>query len=374
MEDTQDTRDNSAQMLMSEFIKDVENRHSQMMEYKANSGTGIAYSESSTKYQDYIRTAISKQISCLTGISSEMALNHFDGFVKNAIVADHLAATNSATSTEFFSLKKQIKAETDKSKKGDLNQKLDGLIENIYTKLSPEDKTKLTDNFIDSQIIPKHANLKMRAEINAPDEGYCLKAITQSLHKITEKYGCNGFLPANVAENGIPQKFLQNLETDPKIANHIFRTKGQQTFRDLVEQNNIEPGAIVILNNSKGNPHHAMFWNGKIDKNGEPLLMGFNGMGKEEENDVIASYTKDGNPRQMAIINTGSIIKQELANNQRTINQEMQNTNNDAITHSSFSNPPNQKAVAKDATIQQKLLTSDDIKLIKMKISSGKSA
>lgn len=361
----------SVQDIISEFIADVEKRHSQMSEYKSNVGIGIAYSEASSRYQNYVKDVISRQISTLTGISPDMAAKQFDTFLQDAVITEYLSLSKSDTSTQFFALKKQIKNEPDKKKKGEFSEQLNALKENVYSQIPPNEKTQLADKFIENQIVPKHANLKMKAEINAPEDGYCLKAITESLYQVVGKYGRPDFLPKNTPENGIPKTFLANLEQDKEISQCIFKNSPNQTFNDLVENKKIAPGAIVIISNGKGEPHHAMFWTGKRDEKGEPLLIGFNGMGKDEEKDVNASFTKDGNIRQMTVIDTSALLQSKLPDLLMRKN-DIQGNNKDLI-RSSFSNPHNQKAAEKIFENKTQMVTTQDIRLLKMKVLSGKS-
>ena len=361
----------TTQDILSEFIKDVEHRHSLINDYKGNIGTGIAYSESSTRYQNYVKEVICNKISHLTGIPVELASKQFDTYLQEAIVTEYISSQKSDDSNQFFSLKKQIKNETSKNKKIELNQQLNSLKEKIYSQIPNDKKTFLTDRFIENQIVPKHANLKMKAEINSPDDGYCLKAITESLYNIAEKYGNTDFLPDNNSENGIPKTFLSNLEKNNDSNEYIFKNTENQTFNNLVEKHNIAPGAIVIINNGQGEPHHAMFWTGKRNEQGEPLLIGFNGLGKTEETDVNASYSKDGNIRQITVIDTNTLLQKNLCLNNK--HQEMTKNNNKDLIKSSFSNPKNQKNAEKIAENKSKQLSSQDIQLLKMKVLAGKS-
>lgn len=73
-----------------------------------------------------------------------------------------------------------------------------------------------------------------------------------------------------------------------------------------------------------------MFWTGKRDENGEPQLIGFNGMGAEEESNVALSYAKNGKARVGTIIDIGGMVAdsmerkkfQELSAEKTNDNQE----------------------------------------------------
>ena len=116
-------------------------------------------------------------------------------------------------------------------------------------------------------------------------------------------------MPENTPENEMPGAFMQGLRNKNENAGkHIFHTDENLTFGQIAEREGIRPGAIVILDDSKGNPHHAMFWTGKRDENGEPQLIGFNGMGAEEESNVALSYAKSGKARIGTIIDIGGMV------------------------------------------------------------------
>ena len=111
----------------------------------------------------------------------------------------------------------------------------------------------------------------------------------------------------------MPGAFMQGLrDKDENAGKHIFHTNENQTFGQIAEREGIRPGAIVILDDSKGNPHHAMFWTGKRDENGEPQLIGFNGMGAEEESNVVLSYAKNGKARVGTIIDIGGMVADSM--------------------------------------------------------------
>lgn len=298
----------SADRVMTELIADVEQRWQQLDAYKRSVGTGIPFSQASAHWQNYIRNRISNEISRAKGIPFEEARSRFEDFIREAAVVDHITENPSEDSKRLFALKSQMRGEKDEIRQSELQQHYNDLSNEIFAKLPEVEKTRLTDRFIDNQIVPKHANLKAQAEINAPKEGYCLKGITESLYKINDKYGLD-LLPENTPENERLDAFMQGLrDKDGNAGKHIFHTNKNQTFGQIAEREGIRPGAIVILDDSKGNPHHAMFWTGKRDENGEPQLIGFNGMGAEEESNVVLSYAKSGNARVGTIIDIGGMV------------------------------------------------------------------
>lgn len=316
--------------IMAELIADVEQRWQQMDAYKRSVGTGIPFSQASDRWQNYIRDKISKEISQSKEISFDEALSRFEDFIREGAVVDHITENPSEDGNRLFALQSQMRGEKDATRKSELQQQYNNLSKEIFAKLPEAEKTRLTDRFIDDRIVPKHANLKAQAEINAPKEGYCLKGITASLYKINDKYGL-GLLPENTPENELPGAFMQGLrDKDENAGKHIFHTNENQTFGQIAEREGICPGAIVILDDSKGNPHHAMFWTGKRDENGEPQLIGFNGMGAEEESNVALSYAKNGKARVGTIIDIGGMVAdsmerkkfQELSAEKTNDNQE----------------------------------------------------
>lgn len=302
----------SVDRVMAELIADVEQRWQQMDAYKRSVGTGIPFSQASDRWQSYIRDKISKEISQGKGISFDEARSRFEDFIREGAVVDHITETPSEDGNRLFALQSQMRGEKDATRKSELQQQYNNLSKEIFAKLPEAEKTRLTDRFINDRIVPKHANLKAQAEINAPKEGYCLKGITTSLYKINDKYGL-GLLPENTSENGMPDTFMQGLRNKNENAGkHIFHTNENLTLGQIVEREGIHPGAIIILDDSKGNPHHAMFWTGKRDENGEPQLIGFNGMGAEEESNVALSYAKSGKARIGTIIDIGGMVADSM--------------------------------------------------------------
>ena len=302
----------SADRVMAELIADVEQRWQQMDTYKRSVGIGIPFSQASDRWQSYIRDKISKEISQGKGISFDEARSRFEDFIREGAVVDHITENPSEEGNRLFALQSQMRGEKDATRKSELQQQYNNLSKEIFAKLPETEKTRLTDRFINDRIVPKHANLKAQAEINAPKEGYCLKGITASLYKINDKYGL-GLLPENTPENEMPGAFMQGLRNKNENAGkHIFHTDENLTFGQIAEREGIRPGAIIILDDSKGNPHHAMFWTGKRDENGEPQLIGFNGMGAEEESNVALSYAKSGKARIGTIIDIGGMVADSM--------------------------------------------------------------
>ena len=292
--------------IMAELITDVEQRWLQMDDYKRNVGTGIPFSQASARWQDYVRDIVSRDMSKNLGISFEEAQGKFNDFVKDEVVRAYATENFSGGGEKLFSLTRQIRSEKDTIRKSELKQQYNDLANEIFNHLSEEERKRRADRVIDNLIVPKHAKLKAQAEMNAPREGYCLKGITESLQKISDKYEL-GFWREDIPAN--TSSFMRELQNESKsMGKHIFHTDGQQTFGQIVEREAVRPGAIIILNDKKGNPHHAMFWTGKRNENGEPLLIGFNGLGAREESDVVLSYAKSGEVRQGAIIDVGGMI------------------------------------------------------------------
>lgn len=273
----------STDQIMEELINDVEQRWQHMDAYKHNVGTGIPFSQSSARWQDFIRDKISSEISQAKGIPFDEARNNFDDFIREAAVVDYITENPTEEGKQLFAIKSQMGNEKDKIKKNELQHQYNTLSNEIFAGLPEAEKKRLKDHFIDNQIVPKHANLKAQTEINAPKEGYCLKGITESLCKINNQYKL-GLLPENSIGNEMPDVFMQRLcDKNENASKHIFHTTENQTFGQITEREGIRPGAIIILDDSRGNPHHAMFWTGKRDENGEPLLIGFNGMGRKKK-------------------------------------------------------------------------------------------
>lgn len=322
----------SADRVMAELIADVEQRWLQMDAYKRSVGIGITFSQASDRWQNYIRDKISNEISQGKGISFDEAQSRFEDFIREGAVVDHITENPSEDGNRLFALQSQMRGEKDAIRKSELQQQYNNLSKEIFAKLPEAEQTHLTDRFINGRIVPKHANLKAQAEINAPKEGYCLKGITESLYKINDKYGL-GLLPENIPENAMPDAFMQGLRNKNENAGkHIFHTNENQTLGQIAEREGIRPGAIIILDDRKGNPHHAMFWTGKRDENGEPQLIGFNGMGAEEESNVALSYAKNGKARIGTIIDISVMVADSMERKKfQELSAEKTNGNQESI-------------------------------------------
>ena len=299
----------SSDDIMNEFILNVQSRLKIMFEYSKTAGIDIPYSETSLRYQEHVKKIVAKKIAEFKKISHEKATNEFDEYIKDLVVSEYLSKESTEESKEFFALKKKTKSEDMTfEEKAKVITNLDMMRNNVFEKIPLVEKRCISNKFIDNTILRRHANTKMKAEIDSSDGGYCLKAITQSLYDTLSKYDLENSLPSNTSENGRVKVFVRTLQENEKTAGKVYETNENMTFRNLIENKNIKPGAIIVLRNNDGNPQHAMFWDGKKDEHGELLLCGFNA---EEENALITKY-QEGGARQGFIIDTNSLVKESV--------------------------------------------------------------
>jgi hypothetical protein len=203
---------------------------------------------------------------------------------------------------QFLEVNEDINRTTNEKIKEELRTQWDKLQQEIFQQIPEEEKCQRLNSFYNGALINVRTTRKAQEEIGAPQIGYCLKAITESLHKITQKYGLDLGLPKNTTENGIPQTFLEEMKKS--AGKYVYQTQSNLTFEEIVKQNKIHHGAIVILDNKAGIPTHAMFWNGARDMERKPILMGFNTMDLKKN----MSFSANGCVRTGTIIDIGRMI------------------------------------------------------------------
>ena len=188
----------------------------------------------------------------------------------------------------------------------------ENMVHSLYEKIPEDERKKLRKEYFSSIIHMKQANIKMHCEdrsvgIGARDEGYCLRAITDVLHTMTEGKGVLGEL---TAENMSPEDFVLHLKEDETTKNFVFRACGERGFEDLVSQG-VKPGALVLAVGKSGKAVHAMFWDGTLNENGDAELFGFN----SEDKNIKASKKANEETRDMWVVDISGIIAQEFEKN-----------------------------------------------------------
>lgn len=166
------------------------------------------------------------------------------------------------------------------------------------------------NDFAPERLTVKAANRKAQEEINSPDVGYCLQAVTSTLNKALPE-----LLPDTTKDkdgnllNLSPAEFLQKLKEDDKFKDAIYDNLSDPavSFQDIITESKIQPVAVILLEKD-GKAQHAMFWDGSKDAENNAVLRGFNGQSVEEEHNVDMSKGKGGGLRKGYIIDLYSVI------------------------------------------------------------------
>lgn len=311
------------QKIMDEVLTELDTRLDYVSQYKADMGIDIPFSQTSSKYQEGLKSFFIKDLMKNMNISEDKARNTFDKNFKDSMVFDYVCEKGDKDKQDFLAMRNRIAHAPDAKTKVKYSQEFNMRMEQLYQEISPEQKTNYTDKFMFRLQQHHHGNNKMRSELNATlktndgfntnisfenDHGYCLKAIVTSLYEANKKYGCLKFLPQDIELAVHPETFVNELKKDEKYAHHIYASNEKHNIRDLIEKNNIQKGAIVMICSEDGKPRHAMFYTGEQNADGEPLLSGFNG----EDKNILASKSKNGKNRKGIILDIHSMLSEDI--------------------------------------------------------------
>lgn len=311
------------QKIMDEVLTELDARLEYVSQYKEEMGIDIPFSQTSAKYQEGLKSFFIKDLIKNMDGSEEKALLTFDKNLKDGMVFDYISQKGEKEKNDFLTMRDRIRKAPDKETKEKCSQQFNSLIEQIYQEIPSEQKADYTDKFMFRLQQHHHGNNKMRSELNAAlktnegyntdilfenDHGYCLKAIVTSLYDANKKYGCLKFLPQDIELAVHPETFVNELKKDEKYSRHVYASDEKNNMRDLIEKNNIQKGAIVMICGENGKPRHAMFYTGEKNAEGEPLLSGFN----SEDKNILASKSKNGRNRTGIIVDVHSIVFEDV--------------------------------------------------------------
>lgn len=244
------------------------------------------------------------------GIFKEMPKNmddvhkHFEKTAERNIVWHYVTENREKCAKEFEEYTSFGKEQN--------NQEKDDWIHSFYERIPADEKSKIRKEYFSNLMHMWQANIKMRCEdknvgIGSRNEGYCLRAITDILHTMTDGKGVLGEL---TAENMSPEAFVTQLKENKSMQNFVYRCCGEKSFENLVEQG-VQPGALVFTVNGRGKAGHTMFWDGTINEQGEAELFGFN----SEDKNIKASKKANEESRDIWVIDVAGIMKHEFDNN-----------------------------------------------------------
>lgn len=311
------TVDISANQFIQELLDKVEERFQSLRSYKKKR----LFFDSQKMKNAYFKAAINilveqKKINNPDiEVTREDALKGFDLILKRRSI--HKYCKDETEKKKYFDMANLVDVEKDENNKKTLQDELDKYEQNLLDKISPEDKEKAKESFIKKQVFYKQMQFKNKSEINRKiqdfkgynkenlynqNEGYCLKSLTFQLYKLNEKYKCLDFLPNDLENILRVTLFIKEMENNEKTKNHLYQTTENTSILDIIEKQEIKPGAIVVLNNSKGQPKHAMFYSGEINEKGEKIFTEFNMESKER----TLKSDKEGKPYQGYVLDVNN--------------------------------------------------------------------
>lgn len=309
--------------IMADFISGIMRRFDAINEYKENrSSYTSSMGNLSEKYQKFCEDIIVKNIAGHLGGDAQAAKDKFAEISKECVTFKYINKNVPEKNEEFLALRKQLRTTTDEGRKKQLSQEIKQWQEGVFVTIPEESKKEFYDEFINEKVSNVYAGHKMRSDVNnqlasyeeydtqrifAENEGYCLKALTSELYNIDHHHHCLDFLPQSVDKALRPRYFVPEMMSGEQTKKHTYATDSKQTFREIIENNNIQAGALIVINNND-QPQHAMLYTGKKNEKGEPLLIGFNSGGKKEEIDIEASFAKNGAAREGTVIDISALV------------------------------------------------------------------
>ena len=313
--DLEEYTDKISNLLVTEFMEDVDLRYDYVSELKQQRTDHIAalsQDEKNKLYNDY-----DIKSSAAEGLPIEMAsnLNNFE-----LLFTLHDSKGNREKAQEMFdSFTKArnifLEYRDTKEYNPESQEQLSTQIQQEFEKFDPKEVQQLKEKVYTNKIFyfENKDNMKnvLDAQLNRSHEytseesfGYCLRALTASMYKQQAKYKVIDFLPSN-AEEAMRNKSFINYCTK-QFPDSVFATDENTTLSDLIDKHNIKPGAIISLS-PNGVPSHAMLYTHK-EEDGTHRIMGFN----NETKNSNASFRKDGTKHEAFIVNTPELIKNSL--------------------------------------------------------------